>query len=63
MIVSYRYGKEEFGRLGTPYFLQDALGIATAFHEMFRHTDVFEQACYAQVRHGKITGAYFVDVD
>jgi alpha-L-arabinofuranosidase len=45
---NYWYGPYDYGELGTPYFLQDALGIAEGLHEMFRQSDLFFMANYAQ---------------
>ena len=45
---NYWYGPNEYGELGTRYFLQDALGIAAGLHELFRNSDVFWMANYAQ---------------
>jgi alpha-N-arabinofuranosidase len=45
---NYWYGPNEYGELGTRYFLQDALGIAAGLHEMYRHSDLFYMANYAQ---------------
>ena len=45
---NYWYGPNEYGELGTQYFLQDALGAAAALHEMFRSSDLFFMANYAQ---------------
>jgi alpha-N-arabinofuranosidase len=45
---NYWYGPFEYGELGTRYFLQDALGIAAGLHEMFRQSDLFFMANYAQ---------------
>jgi len=45
---NYWYGGNEYGELGTRYFLQDALGIAAGLHEMFRNSDIFAMANYAQ---------------
>ena len=45
---NYWYGPYEFGELGTRYFLQDGLGIAAGLHEMFRHSDLYFMANYAQ---------------
>ncbi len=45
---NYWYGPYEYGELGTRYFLQDGLGIAAGLHEMFRHSDLFFMANYAQ---------------
>jgi alpha-N-arabinofuranosidase len=45
---NYWYGGNEYGELGTRYFLQDGLGAAAALHEMFRNSDIFWMANYAQ---------------
>jgi alpha-N-arabinofuranosidase len=45
---NYWYGPNEYGELGTRYFLQDALGIAAGLHELFRNSDLFGMANYAQ---------------
>jgi len=45
---NYWYGPHVFGELGTRYFLKDALGIAAGLHEMFRNSDLFYMANYAQ---------------
>ncbi len=45
---NFWYGPNEYGELGVRYFLQDALGIAAGLHELFRDSDVFEMANYAQ---------------
>jgi alpha-N-arabinofuranosidase len=45
---NYWYGANEYGELGTRYFLQDGLGIAAGLHELFRHSDLFVMANYAQ---------------
>jgi alpha-N-arabinofuranosidase len=45
---NYWYGPNEFGELGTRYFLQDALGMAAGLHELFRNSDLFFMANYAQ---------------
>jgi len=45
---NYWYGPNEYGELGTRYFLQDGLGIAAGLHEMFRNSDLFFMANYAQ---------------
>jgi len=45
---NYWYGPNEFGELGTRYFLQDGLGIAAGLHELFRNSDLFHMANYAQ---------------
>ncbi|HUV14883.1 MAG TPA: alpha-L-arabinofuranosidase C-terminal domain-containing protein [Acidobacteriota bacterium] len=45
---NYWYGANEYGELGVRYFLQDALGIAVGLHEMFRYSELFFMANYAQ---------------
>ena len=45
---NYWYGPNEYGELGTRYFLKDGLGIAAGLHELFRDSDVFYMANYAQ---------------
>jgi alpha-N-arabinofuranosidase len=45
---NYWYGPNEYGELGTRYFLQDGLGIAAGLHELFRNSDLFFMANYAQ---------------
>jgi alpha-N-arabinofuranosidase len=45
---NFWYGPNEYGELGTRYFLDDALGIAAALHEMARNSDLFTMANYAQ---------------
>jgi alpha-N-arabinofuranosidase len=45
---NYWYGGFEYGELGTRYFLQDGLGIAAGLHEMFRNSDLYFMANYAQ---------------
>jgi alpha-L-arabinofuranosidase len=45
---NYWYGPHIYGELGTRYFLKDALGIAAGLHEMFRNSDLFYMANYAQ---------------
>jgi len=45
---NYWYGPDLYGEIGTRYFLKDALGIAAGFHEMYRNSDVFFMANYAQ---------------
>ena len=45
---NYWYGTHLFGKLGTRYFLRDALGIATGLHEMIRNSDIIFMANYAQ---------------
>ncbi len=45
---NYWYGPNEYGELGVRYFLQDALGLAAGLHELFRNSDIFYMANYAQ---------------
>jgi alpha-N-arabinofuranosidase len=45
---NYWYGPNEYGELGTRYFLQDGLGIAAGLHELVRNSDIFVMANYAQ---------------
>jgi alpha-N-arabinofuranosidase len=45
---NYWYGSNEFGELGTRYFVQDGLGIAAGLHEFFRNSDLYFMANYAQ---------------
>jgi alpha-N-arabinofuranosidase len=45
---NYWYGPFEYGELGTRYFLKDGLGIAAGLHELFRNSDIFYMANYAQ---------------
>ena len=45
---NYWYGPNEYGELGTRYFLQDGLGIAAGLHELIRNSDIFVMANYAQ---------------
>jgi alpha-L-arabinofuranosidase len=45
---NYWYGPNEYGELGTRYFLQDGLGAAAALHEIFRNSEIFFMANYAQ---------------
>jgi alpha-N-arabinofuranosidase len=45
---NYWYGANEYGELGVRYYLQDALGIAAGLHELFRSSDLFFVANYAQ---------------
>jgi alpha-N-arabinofuranosidase len=45
---NYWYGPNEYGELGTQYFLQDGLGIAIGLHEFFRNSDIYFMANYAQ---------------
>jgi alpha-N-arabinofuranosidase len=45
---NYWYGPYVYGELGTQYFLEDALGVAAAFNEYARQTDIYFMANYAQ---------------
>jgi alpha-N-arabinofuranosidase len=45
---NYWYGPNEYGELGTRYFLKDGLGIAAGLHELVRNSDLFWMANYAQ---------------
>jgi alpha-N-arabinofuranosidase len=45
---NFWYGPYEYGELGTRYFLKDALGIAAGLHELYRNSDLFYMANYAQ---------------
>jgi len=45
---NYWYGPYLYGELGTRYFLRDALGCAAALHAMFRNSDLYFMANYAQ---------------
>jgi alpha-N-arabinofuranosidase len=45
---NYWYGAYEYGELGTRYFLKDGLGVAAGLHELFRNSDLFYMANYAQ---------------
>ena len=45
---NYWYGPHVYGELGTQYFLEDALGVAAAFNEYARQSDIFFMANYAQ---------------
>jgi len=45
---NYWHGPEIYGEIGTQYFLEDALGIAAAFNEYARQSDVYFMANYAQ---------------
>ena len=45
---NFWYGPYLYGELGTRYFLRDALGCAAALHAMFRHSDLYFMANYAQ---------------
>ena len=45
---NYWYGPYVYGELGTQYFLEDALGVAAAFNEYARQSDIYAMANYAQ---------------
>jgi alpha-N-arabinofuranosidase len=45
---NYWYGGNEYGEVGPRYFLQDGLGIAAGLHEIFRNSDLYYMANYAQ---------------
>jgi len=45
---NYWYGPHLYGELGTQYFLEDALGVAAAFNEYARQSDIYFMANYAQ---------------
>jgi alpha-N-arabinofuranosidase len=45
---NYWYGPDVYGEIGTQYFLEDALGVAAAFNEYARQTDIYFMANYAQ---------------
>ncbi|HSA96310.1 MAG TPA: alpha-L-arabinofuranosidase C-terminal domain-containing protein, partial [Acidobacteriota bacterium] len=45
---NYWYGPHIYGELGTQYFLEDALGVAAAFNEYARQSDIYDMANYAQ---------------
>ena len=45
---NFWYGPNDFGELGTRYFVQDGLGIAAGLHEFFRNSDIYFMANYAQ---------------
>jgi alpha-N-arabinofuranosidase len=45
---NYWYGPNIYGELGVRYFMRDALGAAAALHTMFRNSDIFFMANYAQ---------------
>ncbi len=44
---NYWYGEEKNGELDTTMHLQDALGVAEALHECFRHSDLIKMANHA----------------
>jgi alpha-L-arabinofuranosidase len=45
---NYWYGPHVYGELGTVYFQKDALGVAAGLHEIFRNSDLYYMANYAQ---------------
>jgi len=45
---NYWYGPHLYGELGVRYHLRDALGVAAAFHEYARQSDIIFMANYAQ---------------
>jgi alpha-N-arabinofuranosidase len=45
---NYWYGPHLYGELGTVYFMKDALGVAAGLHEIFRNSDLYFMANYAQ---------------
>jgi alpha-L-arabinofuranosidase len=45
---NYWYGEHLYGELGTRYFMKDALGVAEGLHELFRNSDLYFMANYAQ---------------
>ena len=45
---NYWYGPDLYGEIGVQYFLKDALGIAAAFNEYARQSDIYVMANYAQ---------------
>jgi len=45
---NYWYGDYIYGELGVQYHLKDALGVARGLHELFRNSDLFFMANYAQ---------------
>jgi alpha-L-arabinofuranosidase len=45
---NYWYGPDQYGQIGTAYFLKDALGIAAGLHEYARQSDIVFMANYAQ---------------
>ena len=45
---NYWYGPDVYGEIGTQYFLEDALGVAAAFNEYARQSDIYVMANYAQ---------------
>lgn len=45
---NFWYGPYLYGELGVRYFMRDALGCAAALHAMFRNSDLYFMANYAQ---------------
>jgi alpha-N-arabinofuranosidase len=45
---NYWYGPDLYGEIGVRYFLKDALGVAAAFNEYARQSDIYFMANYAQ---------------
>ncbi len=45
---NYWYGPNLYGEIGVRYFMRDALGVAAAMHTMFRNSDIYFMANYAQ---------------
>jgi alpha-L-arabinofuranosidase len=45
---NYWYGPNLFGEIGVRYYHKDALGIAKSLHELFRNSDIYLIANYAQ---------------
>lgn len=45
---NYWYGPNPYGQLGIVFHQKDALGVAAALHEMFKNSDLFFMANYAQ---------------
>ena len=45
---NYWYGGHRYGELGVRYYLKDGIGIAEGLHEIFRNSDLFFMANYAQ---------------
>jgi len=45
---NYWYGDYIYGELGVRYYMRDAIGVARAFHEYYRNSDIIFMANYAQ---------------
>ena len=45
---NYWYGRYVYGELGVQYHLKDALGVARALHALYRNSDLYFMANYAQ---------------